>query len=189
MPSNRKHKTAVQCRNDCNDRVAVTKTVFEWFHIVFVSVAIVVFVFSFVYGISEVSVVSSDNEKISLYVLISKYGYSLKNGDNIVVSCENENYSAIVLAQSGQCIVADKTKDEIILDGKSIDEKVYPSAEDFEKSFGTILTLPDNCVMVGYNDEKSNNFEIITVERIIGKAKVVVYPFEYRGESPDDVKR
>ena len=191
MLYNKKYKSSVQIRNDCNDRFAITKTVFEWIRVVIAAIIISVFVFSFIFRISEI-VIDSDNKKISLSILLSSYGYYPDIGDDIAVNTENGICIAKVLAQEGQSIIAYTESSEFALDYVLVDSKIYPDAEEFEKIYGSIITVPDDCIMVIYNDcctVKSRKTEIICTENIVGKVNSVLYPIEYLGKDIDAVKR
>lgn len=189
MPFNKKHTTAIQYLNDCSDRIAVTKTVFEWFRVVFAVAAAGIIFFSSVYRIPEICVISADNTEKFVNVLVSVYGYSPENGDNVAVMCEKKTYSATVLAQSGQYISVNTRNDEIAVDYVLSDKKLYPSAEELEKAFGRNTTVPNGCVLVKYNDNKSEKLGIVSEENIIGKINTVLYPVEYFGKSVEDIKR
>lgn len=188
----RKLISSVQFRNDYNDCTAITKTVFEWIRVVFAAIIIFVLVFSFIFRISEVLVIDSNNKKFSVNLLLSSYGYYPCIGDSVAVDTKNGICTATLLAYEGQSIITYTENSEIALDYVLVNDKTYPDAKELEKIYGRIITIPDNCVMVIYDDccsEKLCGTEIIRTDNIIGKVDSIVYPIEYLGKGIDAVKR
>ena len=130
----------------------------------------------------------SCSKYISFYFIsniVTNFFYTPTDGDIIVISHGAEYADPIikrVIATEGQKLSIDFDKGEVFVDGKKLDEPYiqgFTHAEDAEIPEvipeGKVFVMGDNR---GVSlDSRSKEIGLIDVKDIIGKAQVVVFPF------------
>lgn len=183
-----KRKSAVQCRNDYNDRIALTKSTFEWFYAVVITVLIAGFVFSFVFRICFIA----EKNKEAVGLMLSADTSRPITGDNIVVSNNGKQYIAKMIADEGQKIIADSKNSEFSVDFVQIKYISQSTVEELEKLCDGNMSVPDGyAVVLTYLDYSENNHltaQLIKTGQISGKIHSVLYPIVYFGKSVNAVR-
>ena len=123
-------------------------------------------------------------------IIVSKMGYQPKDGDVIVVGKSEEGYSKPivkrVIATEGQTLEIDFENQQVIVDGKVLDEP-YISSETIEGTAEIPEVIPEGYVFVmGDNryismDSRYKDIGLVNVDDIVGKAVFVVFPFDRFG--------
>ncbi|HIU50099.1 MAG TPA: signal peptidase I [Candidatus Limousia pullorum] len=123
-------------------------------------------------------------------IIVTKMGYQPKDGDVIVVGKSEEGYSKPivkrVIATEGQTLEIDFENQQVIVDGKVLDEP-YISSETIEGTAEIPEVIPEGYVFVmGDNryismDSRYKDIGLVNVDDIVGKAVFVVFPFDRFG--------
>lgn len=123
-------------------------------------------------------------------IIVTKMGYQPKDGDVIVVGKSEEGYSKPivkrVIATEGQTLKIDFENQQVIVDGKVLDEP-YISSETIEGTAEIPDVIPEGYVFVmGDNryismDSRYKDIGLVNVDDIVGKAVFVVFPFDRFG--------
>ena len=123
-------------------------------------------------------------------IIVTKMGYQPKDGDVIVVGKSEERYSKPivkrVIATEGQTLEIDFENQQVIVDGKGLDEP-YISSETIEGTAEIPEVIPEGYVFVmGDNryismDSRYKDIGLVNVDDIVGKAVFVVFPFDRFG--------
>ena len=123
-------------------------------------------------------------------IIVTKMGYQPKDGDVIVVGKSEEGYSKPivkrVIATEGQTLKIDFENQQVIVDGKVLDEP-YISSETIEGTAEIPEVIPEGYVFVmGDNryismDSRYKDIGLVNVDDIVGKAVFVVFPFDRFG--------
>ena len=123
-------------------------------------------------------------------IIVTKMGYQPKDGDVIVVGKSEEGYSKPivkrVIATEGQTLEIDFENQQVIVDGKVLDEP-YISSETIEGTAEIPEVIPEGYVIVmGDNryismDSRYKDIGLVNVDDIVGKAVFVVFPFDRFG--------
>ena len=123
-------------------------------------------------------------------IIVTKMGYQPKDGDVIVVGKSEEGYSKPivkrVIATEGQTLEIDFENQQVIVDGKVLDEP-YISSETIEGTAEIPDVIPEGYVFVmGDNryismDSRYKDIGLVNVDDIVGKAVFVVFPFDRFG--------
>lgn len=123
-------------------------------------------------------------------IIVTKMGYQPKDGDVIVVGKSEDGYSKPivkrVIATEGQTLEIDFENQQVIVDGKVLDEP-YISSETIEGTAEIPEVIPEGYVFVmGDNryismDSRYKDIGLVNVDDIVGKAVFVVFPFDRFG--------
>ena len=123
-------------------------------------------------------------------IIVTKMGYQPKDGDVIVVGKSEDGYSKPivkrVIATEGQTLKIDFENQQVIVDGKVLDEP-YISSETIEGTAEIPEVIPEGYVFVmGDNryismDSRYKDIGLVNVDDIVGKAVFVVFPFDRFG--------
>ncbi|MCR5652670.1 MAG: signal peptidase I [Ruminococcus sp.] len=163
-----------------------TASLYDWVHSLVFAVAIVVIILTFFLRLVDVSGTSMvPTLKHQDKVIVTNFFYTPKDGDIIVISHGAEYADPIikrVIATEGQTLSIDFDKGTVKVDGKKLDEPYiqgFTHAEDAEIPEvipkGKVFVMGDNR---GVSlDSRSKEIGLIDVKDIIGKAQVVVFPF------------
>lgn len=177
--------------------------VFDWIRCVIFAIVIVVFCLTFFVRIVEVDGTSmmdtlSNQDK----VIVTDLFYTPHNDDIIVISHAQDYSKPIikrVIATEGQTVKLDFKNEKIFVDGIELSEPYIKgttfsgigSIEDIEKVItpddGGNFVIPEGKLFVmGDNrgvsmDSRNPKIGLIDVNNVIGKAQVVVFPFNHIG--------
>lgn len=165
-----------------------TASLFDWVHSLVFAVAIVVILLTFFLRLVDVSGTSMvPTLKHQDKVIVTNFFYTPTDGDIVVISHGAEYTDPIikrVIATEGQTLSIDFDKGKVTVDGKVIDEPYiqgFTHAEDAEIPEvipeGKVFVMGDNR---GVSlDSRSKEIGLIDVNDIIGKAQLVVFPFNH----------
>lgn len=170
--------------------------VYDWGESICISLAVVMFLFTFcfqnveVWGPSmEVTLHGRDITGISREsgdkLLISNLFYTPEYGDIVVIRSEGDEKSIIkrVIATAGQQVDIDSAAGVVKVDGKVLTED-YVSAPTY--ATGNVVfpvTVPKGCVFVlGDNrpvsmDSRFTNVGMVDTDNIMGRVVLRIYPF------------
>ncbi len=165
-----------------------TASLYDWIHSLVFAVAIVVIILTFFLRLVDVSGTSMvPTLKHQDKVIVTNFFYTPSDGDIIVISHGAEYADPIikrVIATEGQTLSIDFDKGKVTVDGKVLDEPYiqgFTHAEDAEIPKvipkGKVFVMGDNR---GVSlDSRSKEIGLIDINDIIGKAQVVVFPFNH----------
>ena len=165
--------------------------VYDILRSVFISVSILILIITFVFTMVIVDGRSMQHTLESGdKIIVTKMGYQPKDGDVIVVGKSEEGYSKPivkrVIATEGQTLKIDFENQQVIVDGKVLDEP-YISSETIEGTAEIPEVIPEGYVFVmGDNryismDSRYKDIGLVNVDDIVGKAVFVVFPFDRFG--------
>lgn len=173
---------------------------FDWVRCVIVAVAVVVMFLTFVFRLVEVEGTSmNDTLENSDKVIVTNLFYTPHNNDVVVISHGTKYPKPIikrVIAVEGQTIKLDYENDKIFVEGIELDEDSYIKGTTFSGKFGDkYLPLDDDnsfvvpegkLFVMGDNrevslDSRYAEIGLIDVDTVIGKAQLVVIPFNRFG--------
>lgn len=166
--------------------------VYDWIRCLLFAVSIVVLCLIFLFRLVDVEGSSmydtlSTNDK----VVVTNLCYEPKVNDIVVISHGAEYSKPIikrVIATEGQSIKLDYENDKIIVDGVVIDQPYLNDGSSFGGNIGNNEipeVIPEGKIFVmGDNrkvsmDSRSTEIGLIDVDNVIGKAQVVVFPFNH----------
>lgn len=165
-----------------------TSNLYEWVHSMLFAVAVVVIILTFFLRLVDVSGTSMlQTLKSEDKVIVTNFFYTPKNGDIIVISHGAEYSDPIikrVIATEGQTLSIDFKTETVTVDGKVLDEP-YIQGHTTKNNGEIPSVVPKGKVFVmGDNrtvslDSRSKEIGLIDVNDIIGKAQVVVFPFDH----------
>ena len=177
-----------------------TSGMYDWARCVIMSVAVVVFILTFVFRLVEVDG-SSMNDTLANQdrVIVTNLFYTPSNNDIIVISStENYNKPIIkrVIAKEGQTVRLDYENDKIFVDGIELtepyikgrtivnDERNENNLAQFED--GSFVIPEGKLFVLGDNrevslDSRSKTIGLVDVKNVIGKAQFVAFPFNHFG--------
>lgn len=158
---------------------------------VFISASILILIITFVFTMVIVDGRSMQHTLESGdKIIVTKMGYQPKDGDVIVVGKSEEGYSKPivkrVIATEGQTLKIDFENQQVIVDGKVLDEP-YISSETIEGTAEIPEVIPKGYVFVmGDNryismDSRYKDIGLVNVDDIVGKAVFVLFPFDRFG--------
>lgn len=158
---------------------------------VFVSASILILIITFIFTMVIVDGRSMQHTLESGdKIIVTKMNYQPKDGDVVVVGKSEEGYSKPivkrVIATAGQTLEIDFENQQVIVDGKVLDEP-YVSSETIEGTAEIPSVIPEGYVFVmGDNryismDSRYKDIGLVRVEDIVGKATFVVFPFDRFG--------
>lgn len=165
--------------------------VYDILRSVFISASILILIITFVFTMVIVDGRSMQHTLESGdKIVVTKMGYQPKDGDVIVVGKSEEGYSKPivkrVIATEGQTLKIDFENQQVIVDGKVLDEP-YISSETIEGTAEIPEVIPEGYVFVmGDNryismDSRYKDIGLVNVDDIVGKAVFVVFPFDRFG--------
>lgn len=165
--------------------------VYDILRSVFISASILILIITFVFTMVIVDGRSMQHTLESGdKIIVTKMGYQPKDGDVIVVGKSEEGYSKPivkrVIATEGQTLKIDFENQQVIVDGKVLDEP-YISSETIEGTAEIPEVIPEGYVFVmGDNryismDSRYKDIGLVNVDDIVGKAVFVVFPFDRFG--------
>ncbi|MCI6495766.1 MAG: signal peptidase I [Anaeromassilibacillus sp.] len=165
--------------------------VYDILRSVFISASILILIITFVFTMVIVDGRSMQHTLESGdKIIVTKMGYQPKDGDVIVVGKSEEGYSKPivkrVIATEGQTLKIDFENQQVIVDGKVLDEP-YISSETIEGTAEIPEVIPEGYVFVmGDNryismDSRYKDIGLVNVDDIVGKAVFVLFPFDRFG--------
>lgn len=165
--------------------------VYDILRSVFISASILILIITFVFTMVIVDGRSMQHTLESGdKIVVTKMGYQPKDGDVIVVGKSEEGYSKPivkrVIATEGQTLKIDFENQQVIVDGKVLDEP-YISSETIEGTAEIPEVIPEGYVFVmGDNryismDSRYKDIGLVNVDDIVGKAVFVLFPFDRFG--------
>lgn len=176
------------------------KEVYDWAESICISLAVVLFVFSFCFKTVEVwgpsmedTLHGRDTEGISDVsgdrLLISNLFYTPEYGDIVVIGTDTEEGAIIkrVIATEGQQVDIDIAAGTVSVDGTVLDE---PYAKTPTWSSGNVqfpVTVPEGCVFVLGDhravslDSRYTSIGMVDTDTIMGKVILRIYPFDQFG--------
>lgn len=165
--------------------------VYDILRSVFISASILILIITFVFTMVIVDGCSMQHTLESGdKIIVTKMGYQPKDGDVIVVGKSEEGYSKPivkrVIATEGQTLKIDFENQQVIVDGKVLDEP-YISSETIEGTAEIPEVIPEGYVFVmGDNryismDSRYKDIGLVNVDDIVGKAVFVLFPFDRFG--------
>lgn len=173
-------------------RVAIN--CYEWVEALITSLIVIVFLFSFILRVVNVSGSSmlptlSSGDRV---ILLSDF-YKPVRGDVVVITHTERLQEPIikrVIALEDQTVDIDFTKGTVSVDGKELDESGYiqngitrqPSDFNFPLVVpkGHVFVLGDNREVS--NDSRSIDVGMVNQKYILGKAEFVIFPFARFGK-------
>ena len=164
---------------------------FEWLEAGIQAIIVVVFLMNFVFrtvNISGESMLNTlhDNDK----VIISKWKYTPKNGDVVVIKKGKKLDCPIIkriIALGGQKLEINFTNGTVKVDGKQLNENYIKERMWLRGDSEIPEVIPEGyCFVMGDNRNNSTDsrFEevgLIPYEYIVGKASLIIFPFERFG--------
>lgn len=165
--------------------------VYDILRSVFISASILILIITFVFTMVIVDGRSMQHTLESGdKIIVTKMGYQPKDGDVIVVGKSEDGYSKPivkrVIAIEGQTLKIDFENQQVIVDGKVLDEP-YISSETIEGTAEIPEVIPEGYVFVmGDNryismDSRYKDIGLVNVDDIVGKAVFVLFPFDRFG--------
>lgn len=165
--------------------------VYDILRSVFISASLLILIITFVFTMVIVDGRSMQHTLESGdKIIVTKMGYQPKDGDVIVVGKSEEGYSKPivkrVIATEGQTLKIDFENQQVIVDGKVLDEP-YISSETIEGTAEIPEVIPEGYVFVmGDNryismDSRYKDIGLVNVDDIVGKAVFVLFPFDRFG--------
>lgn len=165
--------------------------VYDILRSVFISASILILIITFVFTMVIVDGRSMQHTLESGdKIIVTKMGYQPKDGDFIVVVKSEDGYSKPivkrVIATEGQTLKIDFENQQVIVDGKVLDEP-YISSETIEGTAEIPEVIPEGYVFVmGDNryismDSRYKDIGLVNVDDIVGKAVFVLFPFDRFG--------
>ena len=184
--SKKKKKRNTEARTIHLKKSAGTASLYDWIHSLVFAVAVVVILLTFFLRLVDVSGTSMVPTLLHQdKVIVTNFFYTPQDGDIVVISHGAEYSDPIikrVIATEGQELDIDFDSGEVRVDGKLLDEPYiqgFTHAEDGEipkvVPEGKIFVMGDNR---GVSlDSRSKEIGLIDKDDVIGKAQVVVFPF------------
>lgn len=172
----------------------------DWVETIIYSFFAVILIFTF---LMRIAVVSGESMVPTLQdrdrLIVSYIGYEPKQGDIVIVDCENPALDKIlvkrVIATAGQTVDIDFEKGEVKVDNKVLDE---PYINDLtmldEHGHEYPTTVPDGCIFVmGDNrmnstDSRSGLVGFVPEEDVLGHVVLRIFPFSSFGSLVDSDK-
>lgn len=172
---------------------SISAGIYDWIRCVIFAIAIVVICLTFVFRLVEVDGGSMNDTLFSGdKVIVTNLFYEPHNNDVVVISHGSKYANPIikrVIAIEGQSVKLDYENERIFVDGIEINEP-YIKGTTFSGNWGDnhipdvipkgkIFVMGDNRLVS--MDSRSTEIGLIDVENVIGKAQVVVFPFNHFG--------
>ena len=182
----KKKKRNTEARTIHLKKSAGTASLYDWIHSLVFAVAVVVILLTFFLRLVDVSGTSMVPTLLHQdKVIVTNFWYNPQDGDIVVISHGAEYSDPIikrVIATEGQKLDIDFESGEVKVDGELLDEPYiqgFTHAEDGEipevVPEGKIFVMGDNR---GVSlDSRSKEIGLIDKDDVIGKAQLVVFPF------------
>ncbi|HEX3038434.1 MAG TPA: signal peptidase I [Oscillospiraceae bacterium] len=170
---------------------------FEWMESIITALVIVTVVFTFLFRIVTVKGTSmSPNLQDKYRLVLSSFRYQPKRGDVVVITHTNGLKEPIikrVIALPGQKVNIDYNKGIVYVNGKALNESAYIKNGITHKpnTSEPLLTLPQtvpagHVFVLGDNrsiseDSRFTAVGMVDEKYILGKAEVVLFPFDHIG--------
>ena len=174
--------------------------VYEWAESICISLAVVLFIFSFCFKTVEVwgpsmedTLQGRDTAGISDIpgdrLLISNLFYTPEYGDIVVIGTETDEGAIIkrVIATEGQQVNIDFSTGEVFVDGEILEEPYIKNPTLVKGDVDYPVTVPEDCVFVlGDNrmvslDSRYSSIGMVNTDTIMGKVILRIYPFDQFG--------
>ena len=170
---------------------------FEWMESIITALVIVIVVFTFLFRIVTVKGTSMlPNLQDKYRLVLSSFQYHPKQGDVVVITHTNGLKEPIikrVIALPGQKVNIDYKKGIVLVNGKALNESAYikngithkPNTSDPLLTFpqtvpaGHVFVLGDNRSVS--EDSRFTAVGMVDEKYILGKAEVIVFPFNHIG--------
>ena len=179
-------------RSDKNSRIIVN--VYEWVEALITSLIAVVIVFTFIFRVVNVSGPSMlPTLKSNDRVILNSMCYKPHNGDVVVITRTNKLKEPIIkriIAVENQVVDIDLNSGTVKVDGVELDESEYiqngitnqPTDYEFPLKVpkGHVFVLGDNRPISC--DSRYNDVGMIDEKYILGKAEIIVFPFNRIGK-------
>ena len=167
---------------------------YEWVEALISSLIVVVILFTVLFRVVNVSGPSMlPNLRNNDHVLLTSYFYEPKPGDVVVVMHTaklDEPIIKRVIATGGQTVDIDFQAGEVYVDGVLLDESAYirNGITTQPSDFSYPLTIPEGYLFVlgdnrpVSNDSRSEDVGMIDERYVLGKAEMIVFPFNRFGK-------
>lgn len=166
----------------------LTESCYEWLHTLIFALVVIMLLLTFVFRLITVDGESMmdtlhDQDK----VVITNFLYTPHDGDVVVIShgqILNKPIIKRVIATEGQTLHIDFAKGQVEVDGVVIDEPYIKDLTTKQGDAEIPEVIPEGMVFVmGDNrnhstDSRFTQVGLIDVNNIVGKAQVVVFPFD-----------
>lgn len=164
------------------------RNLFEWFQALIFALAVVMFLFTFVFKIVTIDGSSMANTLHDTdRVVVRQLFYEPKVGDVVVfASARFENNKPLIkriIATEGQCVTIDFTAGIVYVDGKALDEPYTNTPTNNQGDTVFPLVVPEGEYFVlgdNRNNSKDSRYSeigTITKNEIVGQAALRVFPF------------
>ncbi len=177
-----------------DDKKKRTSELYEWVEMLVLALVVVVFVFSFLLRVVTISGPSMtptllDGER----VIVSNFLYQPKVGDVVVFSLreQSEPYIKRIIATEGQTVDFDVDTAKLIVDGQPLDEPYINEIMTnydmwYNESYFPVTVGEDQYFACGDNrnhsyDSRYSSVGLVDREEIVGRALLVIYPFDKFG--------
>ncbi len=177
-----------------DDKKKRTSELYEWVEMLVLALVVVVFVFSFILRVVTISGPSMtptllDGER----VIVSNFLYQPKVGDVVVFSLreQSEPYIKRIIAVEGQTVDFDIKTAKLIVDGQPLDEPYINEVMTnydmwYNESYFPVTVGEDQYFACGDNrnhsyDSRYQSVGLVDREEIVGRALLVIYPFDKFG--------
>lgn len=162
---------------------------YDWVRAMLASICVVVLLLTFCFRLVTIDGDSMNNTLINAdKVILTTFNYKPKNGDIVAIShggSLNKTIIKRIIATEGQTISFDFDKAQVIVDGVIIDEPYIKDPTTQVSNWDIPSFIPEGYVFVmGDNraislDSRNSAVGLIPADDIIGKAQVVVVPFNH----------
>lgn len=189
-----------------NKKSNVKSEIFDWLEIIVASVAIVIFLFTFIFKVVSIS---GDSMKNTLQnkeqIVISNLFYTPNSGDIVVISRNSDNSvkhsgaeSCIIkriIATEGQVVDIDFENGIVSVDGVELDEPYTRTPTNRQGDIEFPVTVPIGHVFVlgdNRNDSLDSRFSslgeegMVDTRRILGRAVLRILPISRFGVLIDE---
>ncbi len=174
--------------------------IYDWAESIAISLAVVMFLFSFCFKTVEVYGPSMENtligrpisgytDEIGDKLIITNMFYTPKQGDIVVIHSEVEDSIVKrVIATEGQTVDIDFSTGDVYVDDVILQESYIKNPTTTKGDVNFPITVPDGCVFVlGDNravslDSRYSSIGMVNVEDIMGKVVLRIYPFDRFGD-------
>ena len=170
---------------------SVMSLAYDWLKAMIISVMTVVLLLTFVFRLVTIDGSSMENtlygnENNADKAILTTFNYKPHNGDIVAISHGgnlNETIIKRVIATEGQTLKIDYEKAQVIVDGVILDEPYIKDPTTQPANWDVPEVIPEGYVFVmGDNrevslDSRNSRVGLIPVDDIIGKAQIVIAPF------------
>lgn len=164
--------------------VSFKSELFDWMDSLAVSLAIIVFLFSFVIMTVQVSGESMENTLHHKDRLITtNMFFEPKYKDIVIIERENDDpIIKRVIATEGQEVDIDEATGEVYVDGVKLQEDYIKENLDYRGDFEYPIVVPEGCIYA-LGDNRNNSLDSTELgafdeRQIMGKVLFRIYPFD-----------